>query len=264
MKMNVQKYLERIGYNGALMPDSKTLFALQQAHLYTVPFENIDIQSRISISLDIQDVFEKVIDRKRGGYCYELNSLFCWLLTSIGYKVDMISAHVKCSAGFGAEYDHMALIVIADGKQWLTDVGFGNFSLLPLTLETDNEQFDGINTYRLQTAAYDGKNYYAVQKWVRGRSTFATEYLFSLVPCSLDDFVPMHKYQQTSPESHFTKSLMCSIATAGGGRYSVINNKLIITSDKGKKEIKIENDNQLKDIYFNYFGFKLFTRPIAV
>src|SRR6476620_8788583 len=83
----IQNYLERIGFKGLLDGSVKTLSDLQECHLHTVPYENLDILNHIPLSLDPQDVYQKVIVRRRGGYCFELNALFGWLLRELGYPV---------------------------------------------------------------------------------------------------------------------------------------------------------------------------------
>src|SRR5690606_22415410 len=93
--MNVEKYLERIQFtNTPIYPDYITLEELVECHLRHIPFENIDIQQRIPIRLHTGSFYEKVVVRRRGGYCYELNGLFCELLRQLGYNVTMLSGRV--------------------------------------------------------------------------------------------------------------------------------------------------------------------------
>src|SRR5919107_4778825 len=122
--MDVNAYLERIGYRGPLAPTAETLRRLHVAHLLAVPFENLSIHAGEPVVLDDDSLFEKVVGRRRGGFCYELNGLFAALLRALGFRVEMLSAAVaKPSGEFGREFDHMALLVHA-GERWLADVGF--------------------------------------------------------------------------------------------------------------------------------------------
>ncbi len=141
--MDVQAYLDRIGYRGPLTPTAETLRALQVAHLLTVPFENLSIHSGQPIVLDDEALFEKVVVRRRGGFCYQLNGLFAALLRALGFHVTMISAGAAMpEGGFGPEFDHMALVVHLE-ERWLADVGFGDSFRDPLRLDERGEQLEG-------------------------------------------------------------------------------------------------------------------------
>ena len=147
--MNTKAYLERINYHGALTPTAETLRELQVAHLLAVPFENLSIHSGEPIVLEDQALFEKIVERRRGGFCYELNGLFAALLRSLGFKVEMLSAGVANSEGeFGPDFDHMALLVTLE-KRWLADVGFGDSFREPLLLDEREIQIQGERAYRI-------------------------------------------------------------------------------------------------------------------
>ena len=109
--MNIQQYLERIKYDGNVTASLEVLSKLQVLHLMNVPFENLDIQNKIKINLD--NLFDKIVTRKRGGFCYELNGLFYKLLKQIGFAVKMVSARVynNNTKNFSPEFDHLTLIV---------------------------------------------------------------------------------------------------------------------------------------------------------
>ncbi len=106
---------KRIGYEGSREPSAQTLRALQLAHLRTVPFENLSIHSNETIVLRDDALFDKVVTRRRGGFCYELNGLFAALLRALGFEVEMLAAGVANAAGnFGPDFDHMTLLVKLD------------------------------------------------------------------------------------------------------------------------------------------------------
>jgi N-hydroxyarylamine O-acetyltransferase len=154
--MNVPAYLERIGYHGPLSPTAETLRRLHVAHLFAVPFENLSIRWGEPIVLDDEALFEKVVTRRRGGFCYELNGLFAALLRALGFEVTMLSAGVGRSAGeFSPDYDHMALLVTLEDR-WLADVGFGDSFREPLRLDERGEQGEGGLAYRVEEAG-DGR-----------------------------------------------------------------------------------------------------------
>src|SRR6185312_10037026 len=127
--METAKYLERINYTGNIEPTIELLKDLQRRHLLSIPFENLDIHYNVPIELNLRNIFEKLVVRKRGGFCYELNGIFCELLTSMGFSVKMISARVfdQKQQIFTPEFDHLAIIAKIDSKEYLADVGFGEF-----------------------------------------------------------------------------------------------------------------------------------------
>ena len=147
--MNIKAYLERINYHGPLAPTAETLRELQVAHLLAVPFENLSIHAKEPIVLEDQALFTKIVERKRGGFCYEANGLFAALLRELGFDVVMLSAGVANAEGsFGPDFDHMALMVLLD-QRWLVDTGFGDSFLEPLLLDDRGEQLEGERAYRI-------------------------------------------------------------------------------------------------------------------
>ena len=119
--MNFKRYLERISYSGNTDPTLATLRALHVAHLIAVPFENLNIHLHQPILLEINWLFDKIVTRGHGGFCYELNGLFAWLLRELGFKVTMLNARVHNGDGvYGIEFDHMVLRVELD-EAWLAD-----------------------------------------------------------------------------------------------------------------------------------------------
>jgi len=110
--MEMNKYLERINYRGHILPDSKTLQGLHLSHMQNVPFENLDIGLKRPIHIDEETVWDKIVVNKRGGFCYELNRLFAWLLKQIGFEVTYLNARVFDHTGnLGIDFEHLALLV---------------------------------------------------------------------------------------------------------------------------------------------------------
>src|SRR5437763_17007860 len=124
--MNVTAYLERINYHGATEPSAATLRDLHRAHLLTVPFENLDIHLGREIDLDDERLYAKIVERRRGGFCYELNGAFAALLRELGFNVKKLAAGVaRADGGFSPLFDHMALVVELE-ERWPASVGFGD------------------------------------------------------------------------------------------------------------------------------------------
>src|SRR5262249_33610213 len=140
-----------INYHGPLTPTAETLRELQVAHLLTVPFENLSIHARQPIVLDDNALFEKIVRRRRGGFCYEANGLFAALLRALGFNVKMLSARVaNAEGGFGPDFDHMALTVTGN-ERWLVDVGFGDSFSEPLLIDKRGAQRQGERAYRIDS-----------------------------------------------------------------------------------------------------------------
>ena len=141
--MNLQRYLDRIEYSGSIQPNLSILIALHEAHVFSVPFENLDVQLGKSLSICIEDAYEKIVNNTRGGWCYEQNGLFGWVLTEIGFKVTRISANVmRHHNGETSAASHLCLLVKLPGgrKKYLVDVGFGGSLIRPIELA--EAQFD--------------------------------------------------------------------------------------------------------------------------
>ena len=138
--MNVDAYLARIGFLGPTPHSAETLRALHVSHMRTVPFENLDIWLGRPIVCDQERFLHKIINLRRGGFCYELNGAFAALLRALGFSVTLLSGRVAREDGTASpEFDHLALRVDLE-EPWLADVGFGDSFLEPLRLKPDVEQ----------------------------------------------------------------------------------------------------------------------------
>jgi N-hydroxyarylamine O-acetyltransferase len=241
-------YLARIGLAGVPAATAEGLAVLQEAHLRAVPFENLSIHLGEPIELDESLLLAKVLDRRRGGFCYELNGAFAALLRALGYQVEYLQARVFNREGEpGVPYDHMALRV----DQWLLDVGFGRFTMRPVRLDTVAEQADPVGTVQVRPTAEGDLDLY-----VNG----APQYRVDPRPQRLSDFAPTCWYQQTSPASHFTRSLVCTIAT-GTGQVTLSGHKLIETVDGVRTEKVLASDGEVLAAYGDLFGVVLDRLP---
>ncbi|MDP6343015.1 MAG: arylamine N-acetyltransferase, partial [Alphaproteobacteria bacterium] len=199
--MDLDAYLARIGHAGPRDVNAETLRALHRAHLETVPFENLDIHLGRPIVLNEAALFEKIVGRRRGGFCFELNGLFAALLRELGFAVSLLSARVVGKDGaLAPEFDHLTLLVETEGR-WLADVGFGDGFTEPLCLDGAGPQRRGDSEYRL--ARRDGDWRMAARP---PGGPWRDRYQFSLTPRRLADFTAMCDHHQTSADSHFTQS----------------------------------------------------------
>jgi len=240
----IEAYLARIGVTDAVLaPTPDVLARLHLAHLEAVPFENLSIHTGEAIQLDAGWLYDKIVGRRRGGFCYELNGLFAELLAALGFRVERLAARVFGDGGaLGIPFDHMCLRV--DGT-WLADVGFGDSTIRPLRLDDRGDQGDGRRTFRI---AEDGPGAGVLHD--EGRPVFR----FELAPFALADFAPGCHHHQTSPDSHFTRSRVVSRLTPGG-RLTLRDDRLITTDAAGlKTEAPIADAAEWRRLAAEHFG----------
>jgi N-hydroxyarylamine O-acetyltransferase len=246
--LDIKAYLERINYHGSLAPTAETLRELQVAHLLAVPFENLSIHARQPIVLEDEALFTKIVERRRGGFCYEANGLFAALLRELGFNVAMLSAGVANAEGsFGPDFDHMALMVSLE-QRWLVDVGFGDSFREPLRLDERREQVQGNRAYRILP---DGSYFILMQR--DDGNEWEAQYRFTLLPHEYADYAEMCRYHQTSPQSHFTRARICSRAT-DEGRITLSEMRFITTSqDGGRQERTLTSQEEYASILREHF-----------
>jgi N-hydroxyarylamine O-acetyltransferase len=212
-----------------------------------VPFENLSIHVGQPIVLTEDALFEKIVVRRRGGFCYELNGLFAALLRALGFEVDLLAAGVaRADGGFGPDFDHVALAVTL-GERWLVDVGFGDSFREPLRLDDRGEQAEGERSYRIDE---DGDRLILLQ---REGADWEPQFRFTLQPRALSDCAEMCLYHQTSPQSHFTQKRICSLATPDG-RVTLSDLRLITTRGGMRQERMLESEEERAATLRRLFG----------
>jgi N-hydroxyarylamine O-acetyltransferase len=247
--MDLEAYLDRIRYDGKCEPTVETLTQLHKAHMYSVPFENLDITLGRPIVLSLPSLFEKVVRRRRGGFCYELNALFGWLLQEMGFQLEMLSGRVYDEGVPGPEFDHMLLLVDV-GQKLVVDVGFGDSFIEPIPLGPEAQVQNG----RLYRLVARGEAWELQQR--APESDWTPQYAFSLKSRQLDDFHAMCYYQQTATDSVFTRKSVCSLATHDG-RITLSNGRLIITSEGGRQERVVASVEEYQALLRECFGIEL-------
>jgi len=235
--VDVAAYLERIGASAPAEPTLEPLAGLALAHLYSVPFENLDIAARRPLSLEPETIYDKIVTRRRGGFCYELNGLFGYLLRELGYDVTLLAAQVPEPPDGTPRPDraHLVLLVSLESP-WLVDVGWGEIYRHPLALRAGNEHADpSIGEYRLEEVAG------AWQVLERHDDSLRTDsldwrvaYRFDLEPRELADFAAACRWQETE-SPFFTRRRFCTVATPGG-RTTLLDDRLIVRSRGGRSE----------------------------
>jgi N-hydroxyarylamine O-acetyltransferase len=235
--VDIDAYLERIG---APPPAAVTLDALAElvlAHLYSVPFENLDIAAGRRLSVDVEAIHDKIVTRRRGGFCYELNGLFAGLLRELGYAVTLVAAEVPEPRDGGPRHDraHLVLLVDLDGP-WLVDVGWGEAYRLPFALRAGNEHSDPhLGTYRLEER--DGR--WQVREW-QDDAPPRVAYRFDLTPYELGDFGEACRWQETE-SPFFPHHRLCTLATPDGRR-TLMDERLIVRAAGARRERLVTED----------------------
>lgn len=218
-------YLLRLGVTSRPAPAAAALADLVARHMQRVPFENLDVMAGTARPLSTDSALEKIVWQGRGGFCYELNEAFRALLEDLGFTVRRIEARVWQAPAqrFGAPFDHLALVVSLPEGDYLVDVGFGDNNRAPLRLPEDRTR-DLSGEYRLAPVR-DG----CCRLW----SALQPLYELTLAGHPLESFSAMCRYHQTSPDSIFSKGLICTRATATG-RLTLSRNRLIVV-DAGRR-----------------------------
>lgn len=251
--MDVDAYLRRLRYDGPRQPSFETFCALHRQHLFNIPFENLNIALGWPIQLDPDTLFDKIVVRRRGGFCYELNGLFYELLVAIGFQVARLSARVFRKDGtLSPEFDHMLLMVKLD-QPYIADVGFGDSFVEPLPMilaETaDHPEFAVVAA---------GEAWDVVRQ--QADAAVAPQYRFTNMPREMHDFAGMCHFHQTSPESHFTQNRICSLALPDG-RVTLSGMRLIETRNGERRERLLGNPLEIQTTLRERFGVE-FNEPV--
>ncbi|MEN9211686.1 MAG: arylamine N-acetyltransferase, partial [Thermostichus sp. DG02_4_bins_136] len=261
-------YLDRIGYNGPTQPTLETLQQIHLAHLLTVPFENLDIHWGRPIRLERDPLFQKIVVERRGGFCFELNSLLAAALMRLGYSVQLLSGQVSRADGsLGPEFDHLALQVVLDDQAWLVDVGYGDSFRQPLRFGDPQIQSQEQGCYRCVPGSEErdpspfSPRYWLVQQeqrcsvpLTRTDQTWKTLFRVDRMPRQLQEFEPMCRFHQTSPESMFTRLRLCTLATPAG-RITLTARangsaafKWIETTAAGRRERTLKDEREYRQL----------------
>ena len=243
----VDAYLRRLGWVERPPASAETLRALQRAHLERVPFENLDIQLGIPIELDARGFAERIALTGRGGFCYQLNGAFAYLLAGLGFAVELLEARVHGPGRLGGRFGHLCLRVRIDGSERLADVGFGRGGFdEPIAIAPGIAQPDTAGVFRLVPLENGALDMLCDE---------VPEYRVSLDARRLEDFEPGCRFHQTSPDSPFTRASVCTIRTPDG-RVTLAGTRLIETTAAGRSELDLERA-ALGEVLATRFGIAL-------
>jgi N-hydroxyarylamine O-acetyltransferase len=198
--VDLQAYFDRIGFRGEARADIATLRALHRAHLQAIPYENFDVQLGRTLTTDSAQAFAKIVGRRRGGWCYEMNGLFGLVLGELGFKVTrMAGAANRELLGDIVIGNHLVLLVEVEGEPWIADVGFGDGTLEPFRLEAQPMTFGG---YAFRLEALD-------ERWWRFHNHEfggAKSFDFCVEPADPELLAGRCEWLQYAPESTFVQN----------------------------------------------------------
>lgn len=254
MTLDLGAYFDRIDYRGAAEPNLEVLQDLMTAHTGSIPFENLDPLMGVPVDdLSPEALTDKLVYRRRGGYCYEQNGLMGYVLAEIGFRVRRLAGRVVWmqppDAPLGAQ-THTALAVTFPGSQgsYLVDVGFGGQTLTsPIRFETGNAQQTTHEPYRLNDRG-DGL---VLQALVRDE--WKPLYVFGTQTVPQIDLRVGSWYVSTHPESHFVTGLMAALTTADA-RYNLAGRHLTVHRAGGSEKIRLDDAAAVVDALGERFG----------
>lgn len=237
------RYLERLGLEGVTR-DLRGLDTLVRAHLTHIPFDDMDVWATGACpSLAVADLFEKIVVRGRGGYCFELNSLFCALLKALGFRAYTVAVRILEDRDFVPPPSHCSVICVLEEGEYFCDVGYGG----PLPwgpVAMDGEAHLG---YRLLRSGLQCT-------LERLDAPAGTVLEFDDVPARPVDLVPLNYYISQKPDSPFRSTLLVNRRLEGGGAYSVNGRQFKHHSPGGSTVREIGSPAELRNILEEYFG----------
>jgi N-hydroxyarylamine O-acetyltransferase len=254
--LDLDAYLERVGYDGSVEPTLDSLRGLHLAHATAIPFENLDIQIGRPIRLDLESLQAKLVRDRRGGYCFEQNLLFSAMLEAVGFRLTRLAARVRLGRPAEAEplpRTHMVLSVDVRGEPWLADVGFGGDGLLlPLPLDPGPPMEQLGRTHRL----VQEDDRVRVLQLMRNDG-WADMYAFTLEPQLPIDYEVANWWTSTHPSSGFVQNVTAQ-RVSPEGTLTLRNRQLIEAWANGRTTTtEIPDDDELLKVLAERFGLEL-------
>lgn len=248
--MTLNAYLQRIAYDGPLRRDLATLTALHRAHLRAIPYENLDVQFGRTVTPDPAAAFDKIVNHKRGGWCYEMNGLFGWVLGEIGFKVTRSAGAVlRKTRGDEAVGNHLVLKVALEERIVLADVGFGDGPIDPITVVAGSFVSHG---FGFGLTAIEG-GWWRLQNH---RGGGADSFDFNLAPADETLLAERCQWLQTAPDSPFVQNAVLQRHIADGV-WQMRGRVLRKTTPLGQTDYLIESAPEYIGVLAEAFGLHM-------
>ena len=253
---SVERYLARIGLDSHVGPPSvELLAALQLAHLVHVPFENLHAFHRRGVRTDVEWSYSKLVERRRGGWCFEVNGAFGELLRQLGFHTDYVSCQVWESgpSEWGPVLDHLGMVVHLDGVRWFVDVGFGDCCIQPLLVEP-GERAAIPRRARLETTEA-GFTLTELMPGDSGAAEWEPQLNVSFMPVQLAAFDARSTYLQTEPGLSWTEKAFATRATDDTGSRVTLSMNVLRTRSGATDiaELAVESE-QWSELLQHHFG----------
>ena len=256
--LSLPSYLERVhlSSNLDLAPTLNTLTTLMAAHMRSIPFENLDVVLRKRISISLEDVCNKLIQRHRGGYCFEHNTLFLGVLAECGFAVRVLNCRVMWGKSEPTAFSHMAIEVTIGEDKWLADVGFGGSnSIQPICLNSGagpQRKPDGV--FRVRS---DPQYSHLEVQDREDASQWRELYCWTDIECVQVDLECGNWYSHTFPGADFMKMMFVSRSTDVGGSVLIVDDQFVKKSEDGTVKERIQDVEHLVDILRVYFELEI-------
>ncbi len=249
---HLDDYLARIAYQGELACDIETLRNIMQQQLYSIPFENLDVIRGGSVSLKPDDIVHKLLVKKRGGYCYEVNGLFCMALVKLGFEYEMHAARPRYNYTDLRPKTHMIVVVKLEGESWLCDAGFGAHGIRqPINIsQLPTEVKQGPDCFKIEQIS---ERDYLLQ--IKLNEQWVDLYSYELFSQAWVDYSLPNFFNYTSSESIFTNRRI-AVLQQPMGRRILVDNELKLSGPNGRERVVVDESN-LDDILSQYFSLHL-------
>jgi N-hydroxyarylamine O-acetyltransferase len=222
-----------------------------RSQLFTVPFENLDVQAGKVVSLIPEEIVEKIIYHNRGGYCYEVNGLFAMALQALAIPYQFVAARPMFYP-VKRPKTHMAIVLTVNDERWLCDLGFGSYGIrMPMLLnQVDVEIKQDFDTFLL-TKTNEGE--FLLKALIDGE--WANQYAFDLSPQEWIDFVPANYFNSTHPDAVFVQKLLVVLHNQNGRK--ILFGDMLKTVEKGRVDKQIIAPEGRTSVLFDIFGLAL-------
>lgn len=275
--MDIEAYFERIGYqNSRNKLDLQTLTAILQHQIRAIPFENLNIHCGESMELNLETIFDQIVRKKRGGWCLQVNHLLYWALTKMGFETTMLGGYVFNTAAnkYSSGMIHLLVQVTIGDKDYIVDAGFGRsyqvWEPLELTSGKDQPQVPAIFILTEENGTWyldqiRREHYIPNEEFVNSdlldKNKYRKIYSFTLEPRTIEDFVHVNTYFQTSSTSVFVSTSVCSLQTSEGVSclvgFTFMSRKFSYKDNVDLVEFKKVNEDEMEDVLKTTFGISL-------
>lgn len=252
-------YCQRIGYTAPLTADIATIASLMKQQVFSIPFENLDVQAGNTVSMTPEKIVDKILYHYRGGYCYELNGIFAMVLAAMDIPYYFVAARPMFYPARRPR-THMVIVATIDGQDYLCDLGFGNYGIRePIALSstksanTEQEILQDGNRYKIER---DERGFYTLSAYVD--DLWQAQYAFDEYPQEWIDFIPANHFNSTHPDALFVRKLLVLQHTKTGR--NLLLDDTLKTSHNGETTTRTVSKEEIESVLWDVFA--LADKPI--